>query len=190
MLKCKPRVSLVVEWLRFWAPNAGDLSLIPGQGTRSHMPQLRVHILQGKILCATTKTQHSQINKLKNNKYFFFKKRVLLFLIQERATPFKNSTHLWSQKACCVNCDSPSLIKIFKIQCNFKGYIPFTIVTHFWLFSPCCTISPWACLISSSSYLSHLHPFLPITPSPLVATSFFSPLCASFSMHSLVCCIL
>ena len=72
VLKCKPRMSLLVEWLRFWAPNAGDLSLIPGQGTRSHMSQLRVHILQGKILCATTKTQHSQINKLKNNKYFFF----------------------------------------------------------------------------------------------------------------------
>ena len=30
--------------------------LLPGWGTRSHMPQLRVHILQ---------TQHSQINKQK-----------------------------------------------------------------------------------------------------------------------------
>ena len=33
--------SLVVQWLRLCAPNAGDPSLIPGQGTRSHMPQLR-----------------------------------------------------------------------------------------------------------------------------------------------------
>ena len=33
--------SLVVQWLRLRAPNAGDPGLIPGQGTRSHMPQLR-----------------------------------------------------------------------------------------------------------------------------------------------------
>ena len=32
---------LVVQWLRL-ASNAGGLGLIPGQGTRSHRPQLRV----------------------------------------------------------------------------------------------------------------------------------------------------
>ena len=37
-------------------PYAGDLGSIPGQGTRCHMPKL-------KILCATTKTRCSQINK-------------------------------------------------------------------------------------------------------------------------------
>ena len=31
------------QWLRFRAPNVGDLGSIPGQGTRSHMLQLRVH---------------------------------------------------------------------------------------------------------------------------------------------------
>ena len=36
--------------------NAGDTGSIPGQGTRSHMPQL-------KTLCATAKTQHSQLNE-------------------------------------------------------------------------------------------------------------------------------
>ena len=40
--------SLVVQWLRFQAPNAGGLGLIPGQATRSH-------ILQLKILHAVTK---------------------------------------------------------------------------------------------------------------------------------------
>ena len=30
--------SLVVQWLRFHAPNAGGLGSIPGQGVRSHMP--------------------------------------------------------------------------------------------------------------------------------------------------------
>lgn len=40
---------IVVQWLRLCALNAGGLGLIPGQGTRSHMPQL-------KIRSATTKT--------------------------------------------------------------------------------------------------------------------------------------
>ena len=33
--------SLVVQWLRFCAPNAGDSGSVPGQGNRSHMSQLR-----------------------------------------------------------------------------------------------------------------------------------------------------
>ena len=33
--------SLVDEWLRLHAFNAGDPASIPGQGTGSHMPQLR-----------------------------------------------------------------------------------------------------------------------------------------------------
>ena len=32
---------LVVQWLRLQAPNAGGLSSVPGQGTRSLMLQLR-----------------------------------------------------------------------------------------------------------------------------------------------------
>ncbi|TEA23326.1 hypothetical protein DBR06_SOUSAS10410006, partial [Sousa chinensis] len=40
--------SLVVQWLRLHAPNAGGPGLIPGQGTRSHMPQLRVCLSQLK----------------------------------------------------------------------------------------------------------------------------------------------
>ena len=42
----KDRDSLVVQRLRLCVPNAGGLGSIPGQGTRSHMPQLRVHMLQ------------------------------------------------------------------------------------------------------------------------------------------------
>ena len=37
--------SLVIWWLRLCTPSAG---LIPDQGTRSHMPQLRVCMLQLK----------------------------------------------------------------------------------------------------------------------------------------------
>ena len=50
------RTPLVAQWLRLRALNAGGLGSIPGQGTRSHMLQL-------KILHAATKTQHSQMNK-------------------------------------------------------------------------------------------------------------------------------
>ena len=37
---------LGVQWLRLRAPNVGSLGLIPGQENRSHMLQLRVHMLQ------------------------------------------------------------------------------------------------------------------------------------------------
>ena len=42
------KTSLVVKWLSLHAPNAGGLGSIPGQGTRSHRPQLRVCRLQLK----------------------------------------------------------------------------------------------------------------------------------------------
>ncbi|TEA36681.1 hypothetical protein DBR06_SOUSAS310086, partial [Sousa chinensis] len=38
--------SLVAQWIRLHAPNAGGPGLISGQGTRSHM-------------CATTKSSHA-----------------------------------------------------------------------------------------------------------------------------------
>ena len=55
----------MVQWLRLHSPNAGDPGLTPGQGTRTHMWQLRVSMPQLKILYEdpTTKTWNSQINK-------------------------------------------------------------------------------------------------------------------------------
>ena len=50
----------VVYWLRLRSSNAEDLGSISAQGTRSHMPQLRVHIPQLNILNAATKTWHSK----------------------------------------------------------------------------------------------------------------------------------
>ncbi|TEA29556.1 hypothetical protein DBR06_SOUSAS510128, partial [Sousa chinensis] len=46
---CFLGTSLEYQWLRFHTPNAGAPGLIPGQGTRSHMLQLRVHMPQLKI---------------------------------------------------------------------------------------------------------------------------------------------
>ena len=47
--------SLVVQWLRLCTPSAGGPGLISGQGTRSHMPQLRICTPQLKILHAVAK---------------------------------------------------------------------------------------------------------------------------------------
>ena len=56
--------SLVVQWLRLQAPNAGSPSSNPSLEIRSHMPQLRVCMLQWrwKVLQATMKSWCSQIN--------------------------------------------------------------------------------------------------------------------------------
>ena len=56
------RTSLVVQWVRLCTPNAGGQGSIPGQGTRSHMPQLKIPHAAAKIPRATTKTGHS-LNK-------------------------------------------------------------------------------------------------------------------------------
>jgi len=51
----------VAQWLRLCASSAGGMGLIPGQGTRSHLLQL-------KILHAATKAWCSQINSFKKKK--------------------------------------------------------------------------------------------------------------------------
>ena len=49
--------SLVVQWLRVHAPNARSLGSTPGGGTRTHKPQLRVCMLQLKILHISMKIE-------------------------------------------------------------------------------------------------------------------------------------
>ena len=56
------RTSLVGQWLRLHAPNAGDPGSLPGQGTKSHSQQLKGSHVQLKTLHATTKTP-GQSNK-------------------------------------------------------------------------------------------------------------------------------
>ena len=58
----KVRTSLVVQCLRLRALNAGSLGPIAGQGTRSLMSQLRVHMLQLRDPAVRTKDPvcHSQ----------------------------------------------------------------------------------------------------------------------------------
>ena len=62
--------SLVVQWLRVPAPNAGGPDSIPAHRARSHVPQLTIRMPQLKILpqrskipCGKAKNWHSQIHK-------------------------------------------------------------------------------------------------------------------------------
>ena len=64
-LRLKEGTSLVIQWPRLPAPNAGGPGSVLVQGTRSYMPQRR-----SKILRATTKIWYSQLNK------YFFKIRL------------------------------------------------------------------------------------------------------------------
>ena len=73
--------SLVVQWLRLWAPNAGAPCSIPGQGTGCYTPQLRIHKLKLKIPRATAKTWCSQIN----NKFFYKSKNMVRWAVDSRA---------------------------------------------------------------------------------------------------------
>ena len=66
--------SLMAQWLRIWAPNAGGLGSILGQGTRSHMPQLW--------------PKYSQINK-----YIFFKRERHRFNPWVRPIPWRRTWH-------------------------------------------------------------------------------------------------
>ena len=78
----------MVQWLKLQAPNAGGLGSIPGQGNRSHILQLRVHMLQ--LRAATAK----QINK-----YFkkFFKKRYLIFMIKDSDDQHEHLAKFYTQ---------------------------------------------------------------------------------------------
>ena len=64
MQRLCPGTSLMVKWvrMRLRAPHARGVGSIPGQGTRSHMPHLRVCMPQLKILHAATKTRCNQIH--------------------------------------------------------------------------------------------------------------------------------
>ena len=66
----KPGTSLVVLWLRLCAPNARDPGSIPGQGTSSHMLQLKNPWSHNddQRSRAATKTQNSQVNKFLKKK--------------------------------------------------------------------------------------------------------------------------
>ena len=95
-------MSLMVQWLRPWTPNAGGLGSIPGQENRSQMPLLR-------SLHTSMKTQCSQIINIKKKKkkkaladcsYKILPLNIILFLHGEKckkAHQITNFTHSWKE---------------------------------------------------------------------------------------------
>ena len=58
----------MAQCLRLHAPKTRSWDLIPGQGTRSHVPKLGVHMPQLKRLLATTKTSRAKEINIKKKK--------------------------------------------------------------------------------------------------------------------------
>ena len=89
----------MAQWLRLCIPNAEELGSIPGQGTRSHMLELRTCVMQlkilhvtMKILCSVTKTQCSQIKKKKKNSMVLAQKQAHRSRKQKRES--RGKTHI------------------------------------------------------------------------------------------------
>ena len=65
-------ISLAVQWLKLHAPNAGGLGSIPGQGTASHMQQLRAFTPPLRIPQTAMRSSHratmTQCSQKKKNK--------------------------------------------------------------------------------------------------------------------------
>ena len=76
--------SLVVLWLRLHAPNAGGLGSVPCQGTRSHMLQLRVCMLQ--LRPSAIKFFFLIIFKKSNGKFHFIPIRMAIIKKKKKQT--------------------------------------------------------------------------------------------------------
>ena len=59
-------ISLVVQWLRLCAPNAGGPGSIPDQGTRSHMHAATrsLHVATGEPVCRNSGALEPQLRSL------------------------------------------------------------------------------------------------------------------------------
>ena len=107
------QTSLVVQWLRLHAPNPKE-GLIPGQGSRSHMPKLRAQMLQLKIPQVAMKTPHfatksqqSQI-KEKQNHWSNIKKENWHHLFPSNSYTFPSHTPCWH----------PAVLLVSKTACS------------------------------------------------------------------------
>ena len=83
-------ISLVVQWLKLHTPITENPGSVPGEGSRSYMPQLKDPSCSKKKLKiphAAAKTQYSQPNNLKiyikqKNHWFRVRSKVDMELIQ------------------------------------------------------------------------------------------------------------
>ena len=113
----------MVQWLRLHTPS-GLVSLLD-QETRSHVLQLRVCMLQLKILSASAKTQCSQINKYKKKSgprisiAIFFKDTQMFNKYVKRCSNTCSTLYV-----CMLSCFSPRLILCNPMDCSLEVSCP------------------------------------------------------------------
>ena len=78
----------------------------------------------------------------------------------------------------------------FFIFCTiFKGYNPFTVITKYWLYSPCCITHPCS-IFHAQQFVPHTPPFLHCSSLPAGNHWFVIYIHESaILLQSLVCCI-
>ena len=91
---------------------------IPGQGTRSHMPQIRVHVSQLKILHATAKSRH-KLNKKTNKKRISIKQAVKYNKLRKIAQEYFPWTKMSHHQTEAIQ----NLSKMLKEKGNTVGYV-------------------------------------------------------------------
>ena len=122
------RTSLVVQWLRLCAPNAGDAGSIPGQGTRSHKPQLRASQAQPNKIFKEKKNKTSFIQQLEKAR------RATGFWLLCQSTQLVRAKPLQSCPALCdpliVACQAPLSVEFSRqeywsgLPCPPPGDLP------------------------------------------------------------------
>ena len=106
---CYMGTSRVVQWLILHAPNAGSLGSIPGQGMRSLMLQLRVHMLQPKDPACYNKEQRSSVLQLRSG------------TAKQIKISIKKDTTAWKYRLMTHRLVDPMGVYAWKPQGNFKN---------------------------------------------------------------------
>ena len=83
----------MVQWPKLCALNAGGLGLTPGQGTRSHKPQLKDNACCNKFLCRPKKKKKSEsmaLNRKNSSDLPSVETSFAIFCWEEAASPRTN----------------------------------------------------------------------------------------------------
>ena len=133
----------MAQWLRLYTPNAGDLGLIAGQGTRSHEAQVRVpmsRLKKKKKKSWVPQVRPSTAKEIKQNKYIFLIHNAtskLMDRVQIHPLSWENMSSLSKQTwlasfkpwLITVNCYLPC--KVQNISLLFPQNRKQTSISHF-----------------------------------------------------------
>ena len=112
---------LVVQWLRPCAPNAGRPGSSPGQGTKSHRPQLSSHVTEDLVCCRKDPVQPKKKKKKCWN--IVLRARCAEWKT-ERAVQAPGKFHSSCKKAVCLGfcvCRVPPSLEAFRLQLSWAS---------------------------------------------------------------------